>query len=275
MNGGISIEKVYVWLSMIEGLKYIEYENLLKNFNSLEMIYKISKTVFLFNKYLEDFNIVLSKKVYNQIIDFNLKEKSSKIYNFLRKNNIDIVLLKDDFFNDIPLVLFVMGNKKILNSKNIFFILKNMPTNKKIQYNRFSYKLQEDNKYEIKLDNKLEAEYNSKIIILNFKVDSNIIRNIKKVNLSNSLVVFSVRNIYSDMLEEFNLYVLSKLVQKVIVLEAKYESKYVTLIDNILEYGKNIYVVPQSIDQDSNYFSNYLIKCGADVIISIKDLGSI
>ena len=111
---------------MIEDLTYSEYKKMLENFGSLELIYKISKTSFLFSKYLEDFKINLSQKVYNQITNFNLKENSNEIYNFLKNSEIDIIVLENKFLEILPLVVFLKGNKNILNESKKIFILKNM-----------------------------------------------------------------------------------------------------------------------------------------------------
>lgn len=262
---------------MLEDLRYNEYKKILEKFGSLEVFYKISKTSFLFSKYLEDFKINLSQKVYNQITNSKLKENSHKIYMFLNNNKIDVIIIENKFLEILPLVVFIKGNKSILDSKKIFFILKNKNTNKKMQYIKFNNYLQERQKCEIIFedDMQIKNDNKNKIIILNSKLSSDKIKEIQKWNLQDSLVLFSVRNVIESNIEEFNMHLVALISKVIIVLESKYEALNVNFVDEILNYGKEVYVIPQSIEQKSNFFSNYLIKSGADVIISIKDLDNI
>ena len=262
---------------MIEDLTYSEYRKMLENFGSLELIYKISKTSFLFSKYLEDFKINLSQKVYNQITNFNLKENSNEIYNFLKNSEIDIIVLENKFLEILPVVIFLKGNKNILNESKIFFILKNKETNKRIQYIKFSNYLKEIKKYEIifESDIQVKGENNKKIILLNSKLNKEKIKKIQNTKLCDSLILFSIKNITQSKLEKFNMHLIALITKTVIVLESRYNPINVNFVDEVLNYGKDVYVVPQSIEQKANFFSNYLIKSGADIIISIKDLDNI
>ena len=271
------IEEIYIWLSMIEDLTYSEYKKMLENFGSLELIYKISKTSFLFSKYLEDFKINLSQKVYNQITNFNLKENSNEIYNFLKNSEIDIIVLENKFLEILPLVVFLKGNKNILNESKKIFILKNKDTNKRIQYIKFSNYLKEVKKYEIifESDIQVKGDNNKKIIVLNSKLSKEKIKEIQNTKLCDSLILFSIKNITQSNLEKFNMHLIALITKTVIVLESRYNPINVNFVDEVLNYGKDVYVVPQSIEQKSNFFSNYLIKSGADIIISIKDLDNI
>ena len=71
------------------------------------------------------------------------------------------------------------------------------------------------------------------------------------------------------------MHLIALITKTVIVLESRYDPINVNFVDEVLNYGKDVYVVPQSIEQKANFFSNYLIKSGADIIISIKDLDNI
>ena len=57
-----------------------------------------------------------------------------------------------------------------------------------------------------------------------------------------------------------------------IIIEARYEEKIVKTVNYLVENSKDIYVVPSNIFRKNSYFSNYLIKQGADIILNKNDL---
>lgn len=61
-------------------------------------------------------------------------------------------------------------------------------------------------------------------------------------------------------------------VNSIIVIEARYEAKIVNLVNCFLENGKDIFVVPSNIFRKNSYFSNFLIKQGAEIILNKQDL---
>ena len=65
------------------------------------------------------------------------------------------------------------------------------------------------------------------------------------------------------------------MIDVLIILNAKYELDIVTMTDIAIDMGKQIYVVPGSIDDKNYMFSNYLIKDGAIVILNNKDIENI
>ena len=63
-----------------------------------------------------------------------------------------------------------------------------------------------------------------------------------------------------------------KLIDIALIVEAKYDRKIVKIVDYMLEKSKPILVFPNSIFNKNGFFSNYLIKQGADVILNKNDL---
>ena len=58
----------------------------------------------------------------------------------------------------------------------------------------------------------------------------------------------------------------------IVIPEARYENKIVSKVDYMLEKSKPILIFPNSIFNKNGYFSNYLIKQGADIILNKYDL---
>ena len=60
--------------------------------------------------------------------------------------------------------------------------------------------------------------------------------------------------------------------QGVIVVEAREKSGTLITVDFALEQGKDVYVVPGNIDNLNSYGTNDLIKQGAEIVTSAKEM---
>ena len=65
---------------------------------------------------------------------------------------------------------------------------------------------------------------------------------------------------------------LLSMMDLVIIVEAKYEGYIVEKINYFAEKSTPILVYPSSIFNKNSYFSNYLIKQGADIALGKNDL---
>ena len=63
-----------------------------------------------------------------------------------------------------------------------------------------------------------------------------------------------------------------KILDCLVIIEAKYEEEAIKLVDTLLQNNKDIYVVPSNIFNKNSYFSNYLIKQGADILLNKQDI---
>ena len=63
-----------------------------------------------------------------------------------------------------------------------------------------------------------------------------------------------------------------KALDYLVIIEAKYEEEVIKLVDMLLQNNKDIYVVPSNIFNKNSYFSNYLIKQGADILLNKQDI---
>lgn len=66
--------------------------------------------------------------------------------------------------------------------------------------------------------------------------------------------------------------IISGLSDGVIVVEAKKESGSLITVDHALEQGKNVYAIPGNITSKYSERTNELIRQGAKLLTSIKDV---
>ena len=62
------------------------------------------------------------------------------------------------------------------------------------------------------------------------------------------------------------------MIDILVIVEARYEEKIIKLVDEMAKSAKEVLVVPSTVFNKNSYFSNYLIKQGADVLLNKWDL---
>ena len=112
-------KKYWIWFSLIKGLGCVRKHKLLKIYGTPEEIYKLSKRELLKIDGIGEetaTNIIESKN--EKMLNYHIK--------YMKENNIDIIhiceksyphILKQIY--DAPVSLYIRGNKKILNGKNV------------------------------------------------------------------------------------------------------------------------------------------------------------
>lgn len=112
-------KRYWIWLSLIKNLGAKRKSKLLELYKSPEKIYKLTKEELLKIEGIGEEtakNIIVSKN--EKLLDYHIK--------YMKENNIDIIhiyeknypqVLKEIY--DPPISLYIKGNKKILNNKNI------------------------------------------------------------------------------------------------------------------------------------------------------------
>lgn len=263
------LECIYVWLSNINGMSYILYIRLLKIFNDVLNLYEISNNKNKFREILIRNNVILSENLISDLTNFNLKEKSVKIYNNLKNQKINIIPIENKKYNqkilhmyNPPLCIFVYGNISKLNKKCIYLHKEEFES-----YGKFVY----EKIYSYLLENKINI-YNQNIYIKyeNIFDDHYTLKEDLKLNqcINQLYILTPVKNL------EYTKEILVTICDTCIIPQAKYdEKKYLkNLVDIFLEQSKNILVVPGKIYNKSSYFSNYLIKEGADILLNLHDI---
>jgi len=130
----------WIWLSRIEGLNPKFLNNLLEKYNNPKEIWNKTK-----EELIED---GIKEKHASEITNSNYRQNLDKYLKYMNENNIQIITIKDKEYPDKlkviydpPVVLYVKGNKNILNEKSVAMVGCRLCTkygqdiSKKIAYN--------------------------------------------------------------------------------------------------------------------------------------------
>lgn len=237
------------------------YEKLTKQFNSIKNLYECSKDINILYRKLE--NTYIDKSIIKLLNEDNIKEEVNKKYTELLKSDIKIITIEDKEYPkeikennyEFPFCILV-SNKINLNNKTIYIYYDEYFT--KFAKNIVCYfsKIINNEKCNV-ICNYQNREVN------NIQIKIADIFKEKNLQYEKCIVLPNIKSYYSYIL---------KLVDFMIIIEARYEEKIVKLVNYFLENGKDIYVVPSNVFRKNSYFSNYLIKQGADVILNKQDL---
>ncbi|MDD3304390.1 MAG: DNA-processing protein DprA [Clostridia bacterium] len=238
-------------------------------------IYELSKQPYLFKKKLEKHHIILSNKFFNILTSNKIKDKAQTLFQFFSSNHIKIIPIhsenypKELYHIDMPpLCLFVYGNIQEIHKKMVYIY----DSKEFSHYARNIYKIMSD--YVLSKNCNLiglsDDNSNSKVVIkrLNYFNVSSTIQYIKNLS-SNKTTIFLFH--HSTLYEFYFLSCLSKIV---IIPEASYEQAKTLkiIIDSMIEQGKEILVIPGNIYNKNTYFSNYLLKEGANILLTKYDI---
>ena len=287
---------MYLWLSLIKGLDYYLFIKLINAFGTIEELYNVSNNKDLFKQKLYSNNFYLSNEIISQITNSVIKSKNQIFYDQLKNQNIEIIHVFSNNYPEKlkkihmpPIVIFAIGNCDLLVTKNnkIFtYFQEEFSSYGKRMYKLMINYLKNDEFVSIFEENKL-SDLDSKntnyskgknIIILKkevtemFKNDD--LSDIKNINLEENLIIFFCYNNYinknnHDVFIEF----LTGLMDGILIPEASYNKNIYLISSLLLEQGKDIHVIPGNIYNSTSYFSNFLLKEGANVILNTYDLG--
>ena len=225
-------------------------------------MYVISNNSFKFKEILIQNNLFFSDNILNNLLNSKLKKESQKLYTSLISKQIYINRIK---IADRYIYTCIYGNIKLLESnlkKQYIYYTKNISEYGKLKYEYF-------------LNNKSIKE-NINVCVGNEKLNKRV-RNIIILNIDN---ISELRSIDIKKFDKHNLYLFNfydinyilTIADNLLIIEAKYEANVVKLVDYFLELGKEILVFPGDIWNKNCYFSNFLIKEGANVVLNINDI---
>ena len=277
----------WIWLSRIEGLNPKLLNALLQKYGSPKTLWSKTK-----EELLED---GVKEKYACEITNNNYREKLDRYLKYMYENDIDIITIRDKYYPDKlrviydpPIVLYVKGNKKILNDKSIAIVGCRMCTNYgKSVASKLAYNLSLNNINVISglakgIDSFAhKGSLNSKgktIAVVGCGLD----RVYPKENkdLFNQIIkdggtivseyIIGTKPIAKNFPRRNR--IISGMSDGVIVVEAREKSGTLITVDFALDQGKNIYAIPGNIDNQNSYGTNALIKEGAKSITNIKDV---
>lgn len=262
-------EEIYVWLSLIDELNYLVYLKLIKIFHSTINLYEISKNKFKFENYLNSNNFNLDEKMKKQILDKNLKIKSNKIYNCLKSKNVKIIPINSKYYPrnlknifSPPLCIYIGGNIKLLERKKIYVYENNNITKYAKKIIEFLYK------YILNKSNYLIL--NKNLYIEEIDLENNNYFNFED---KNNLYVYYISKDKESGIKTLD--IKAGILDLIIIPEADYNKEISIIVDCFLELGKEILVFPNEIFNKNAYFSNYLIKNGANILTNLHQIQEI
>lgn len=277
----------WIWLSRIEGLNPKILNDLLEKYDSPKIIWYKTKEELIEDGIKGKYADKITNNIYRQNLDKYLK--------YMNENNIEMVTIKNKDYPDKlkviydpPVVLYVKGNKTILNEKSVAIVGCRICTKygeniaKKLAYNlslnniniisglargvdSFAHKgsLAGKGKTIAVVGCGLDRVYPEE----NIGLFNEIIKN-------NGVIVSEYIIGTKPLAKNFprRNRIISGISNGVIVVEAREKSGTLITVDFALEQGKNIYAVPGNIDNQNAYGTNELIKQGAKVVTEVEDI---
>lgn len=261
---------------------------LLKYFKTIENLYNATKEELL---QLPGVGEKTSEIILNQKLKLNIDMHIE----YMLKNKIDIISINDKEYPEIlkeiydaPVSLYIMGNKNILNDDSVAMIGCRECTDygrnitKKLSYDIAKNKINIVSGLAKGIDaiahqGAILAEGKT-IAVLGNGLDTMYPReNIplaKEILKTGGAIVSEYPLGEKPQKQNFpeRNRIVSGMSKGVVVVEAKEKSGTLITVDFALEQGRDIFVVPGNINQESSTGTNELIKQGAKLITSYKDV---
>ncbi len=280
--------RYWIWLSLIEGLGSIRKQILLKEYQLPENIYNLKKADIL---KIKGFNEILADKITNK----ENKEKTERYIEKMEKENVQIISIEDEEYPsilrniyDYPITLYIKGNYKALNNVSLGIVgCREASTYGVNVAEYFAYNLA---KQGINIVSGLAKGIDSHSHIGALKAKGITIGVIG----SGLDIVYPKENQYlyekiikenGAILSEYPLGVkpekmnfparnriISGISKGIIVVEAKKKSGTLLTVDFALEQGRDVYVVPGNINEINSVGTNDLIKQGAKIATTYRDI---
>ena len=238
---------------------------------------------------------LISEKLIEKILNKDIRNQVKKHLQYMQKNNIDIISISDEEYPSIlreiyspPICLYIRGNKKALCGNNVSIIgCRECSEYGKRIAQKLAYDLSQENINIVSGLAKGIDEYSHLgAVYANGKTIAVLGNGLDVVYpKENKYLVEKILERKGAIISEFPLgtkpekmnfplrnRIISGLSTKIVVVEAKKKSGTIITVDFALEQGRDVYVVPGNIDAPNSEGTNDLIKQGAKVITSYKDI---
>lgn len=266
----------------------VKKQKLLKHFKDIEKIYNATKEELMQTE-------GIGEKTSEIILSTSIKQNLGKHIEYMEKHNIDIVSIQDAEYPEIlkeiydaPISLYVRGNKNILNELSVAIIGCRECTEygrnitKNLSYNIAKNKINivsglakgidgiahqgalfAKGKTVAVLGNGLDTIYpkENEHLALEILQKGGAIISEYPLGTKPEKQNFPERN-----------RIVSGMSKGIIVVEAKEKSGTLITVDFALEQGRDVFVVPGNINSETSIGTNDLIKQGAKLITSYKDV---
>lgn len=266
----------------------VKKQKLFKHFKNIEKIYNATKEELMQAE-------GIGEKTSEIILSTSIKQNLDKHIEYMEKHNIDIVSIQDAEYPEIlkeiydaPISLYVRGNKNILNELSVAIIGCRECTEygrnitKNLSYNIAKNKINivsglakgidgiahqgalfAGGKTVAVLGNGLDTIYpkENEHLALEILQKGGAIISEYPLGTKPEKQNFPERN-----------RIVSGMSKGIIVVEAKEKSGTLITVDFALEQGRDVFVVPGNINSEASIGTNDLIKQGAKLITSYKDV---
>ncbi len=279
--------KYWIWFSRIENITPKKQLDLLKKFVEPKVIYNKTKEELIANDIKEKDALKITNESYRKNLD--------KYIEYMQKNDIQTITINDINYPeklkqiyDPPIVLYLKGNKKILNEKAIAIVGCRLCTNYgRIVAEKIAYNLSLNN---INIVSGLARGIDTSSHIGSLNANGKTIgvmgcgldrvypeenkKLFEEIILRNGAVISEYVIGTKPLAKNFpkRNRIISGLSDGVVVVEARKKSGTLITVDFALEQGKELYVVPGNINSPNSYGTNELIKQGAKIITSEEDI---
>lgn len=281
-------KKYWIWLSLIRNLGSKGKQKLLKIYKTPDKIYKLEK------KELLRINGI-GESLANSILDKNIRKNLENHILYMQRNNIDIISIEDEEYPNLlkqiydpPISLYIKGNKDILNYPSMAIVgCREASDYGKKAAKYFAYNLANQNiniisglakgvdsyahigtlstcgKTVAVVGNGLDTVYptENKYLFERILENRGAIISEYPLGIKAEKMNFPARN-----------RIISGMSKGVIVIEAKEKSGTLITVDFALEQGRDVYVVPGNINSINSVGTNELIKQGAKMVTTYKEI---
>lgn len=277
----------WIWLSILD-LRPIEKIKLLQLFECPYNIYKLTE---------KKLRKITNKEVLLKIIKQSGKiEYACHIYNESKKQNIKIIPCNSMEYPqrllntyDYPIIIYVKGNIKLLNSDNTISIVGSRKCSRygEIVTKRISYLISKKGYTVISgLAKGIDSKAHQGTLLSKGKTIAVLGCGINYIYpIENQDLYYSILKNDGAILSEYPLdnrpcksyfpmrnRIIAGLSDKVLVTEATRESGSIITANIALEQGKSIYAIPGNITSANSEGTNNLIKDGAILVNSLEDI---
>ncbi len=286
--------RYWIWFSLIKGLGSRKKLKLIEIYNNPEIIYNLKREDLL--------NIEgIGEETANNIITSRNQKLLDYHISYMMKNNIDIInfnqkeypnILKKIY--DLPISLYVKGNKNILNNKSIGIVgCRDCSEYGKKAAKYFAYNLSSKNINIVSGLAKGIDSYAHIGCLATYEKDVSLGKTVAVVG--NGLdIVYPKENVElakkiiktgGAIVSEFPCgtrpdkmnfparnRIISGICSGIVVIEAKKKSGTLITVDFALEQGRDVFVVPGNINSINSVGTNHLIKQGAKIVTTYEDI---
>lgn len=266
------MERLWIWFKIlpIENIKKI---NILEKYNDISKVYSLSDK--------ELINLGLTNEEIRSFNDIAICKQVDEIMKYNNNNGVRILTIEDSLYPKLlkeiynpPILLYYIGNVNILNSSSVsIFQGKKVDIYGRKLLGYISNNLFKDN---IKIVSRFDED--DRKLFLNNDGDKNIIvlsSGIHEKLYCNKGVIITENEYYIKGTTENILRrnrILTGLAKELIIIQANVFDGVSYILDNALEQNREVWVVPGNINDDTNVYTNELLKHGVNVLTNYKDL---